>query len=53
VHELLDYAVSQTIGPYRRVTNVFIALMNDECYKRKDKLVESLTKLLDSSQSHS
>jgi hypothetical protein len=45
-HEFLDYVVSQAINPYRNVTNSLIKLLNDDAYKRKEQIVESLSKLL-------
>jgi retron-type reverse transcriptase len=45
-HEFLDYAISQVIEPYRQVTNKLIMLINEEAYKRKEKLVEVLNILL-------
>ena len=45
-HEFLDYCVSQAIDPYRKVTNKLIAMVNEEAYSRKEKIVEALTKLL-------
>lgn len=45
-HEFLDYCVSQAIDPYRKVTNKLIAMINEEAYLRKERIVESLTKIL-------
>ena len=45
-HELLDYTVSKLIEPYQKITNTMIALINDDCYKRKEVLVDGLSKLL-------
>lgn len=45
-HEFIDYAISKTIEPYKEVTNRLIALINDDAYKRKEKLVESLCQLM-------
>ena len=45
-HEFLDYCVSQAINPYRRVTNTLIKLLNEDAYKRKEKVVEALSRLL-------
>ena len=45
-HEFLDYSVSQAIEPYRRVTNSLIKLLNDDAYKRKEKIVEALCRYL-------
>jgi len=45
-HEFIDYAVSQIIEPYRLVANMLIAMINEDAYKRKEKLVERLRRLV-------
>jgi hypothetical protein len=45
-HEFLDYAISQVIEPYKRVTNRLIALVNDLAYTRKERLVETLIQFI-------
>lgn len=45
-HEFLDFGLSSAIEPYKAVTNRLIGLINEEAYRRKEKLVEALTKLL-------
>jgi hypothetical protein len=45
-HEFLDYAISKVIEPYRNVTNKLIMLINEEAYRRKEKLVEALVRSL-------
>jgi hypothetical protein len=45
-HEFLDYAISKVMEPYERIANKLIGLVNEEAYKRKEKLVEVLTKLV-------
>jgi hypothetical protein len=45
-HEFLDYAISSVIEPYKEVTNKLIALINEEAYRRKERLVEKLSTLL-------
>ena len=44
-HEFLDHCVSQAIDPYRRVTNSLIKLLNENAYKRKEQIVEALSRL--------
>ena len=44
-HEFLDYYISKTIEPYKEVTNKLIALINEEAYKRKEQVIEAITKL--------
>lgn len=45
-HEFLDHAISQVIHPYREVTNSLIAMVNQEAYGRKERLVRTLSRLL-------
>ena len=45
-HEFMDYCISQAIQPYKEVTNRLIALINDEAYQRKERLIEALAELL-------
>ena len=45
-HEFLDYAISKVMEPYERIANKLIGLVNEEAYRRKEKLVEVLTKLV-------
>ena len=45
-HEFLDYAISNVVEPYKQVTNKLIALINEEDYRRKERLVEKLSTLL-------
>jgi len=45
-HEFLDYAISQVIEPYREIANRLIMLMNEEAYRRKERLVEALRRLV-------
>jgi hypothetical protein len=44
-HEFFDYAVSKVVEPYKEVTNKLIMLINEETYRRKEKLVEVLSSL--------
>lgn len=45
-HEFIDYAISKVIEPYKEVTNRLIDLVNEDAYKRKERLVESLCQLI-------
>jgi hypothetical protein len=45
-HEFLDYAISQVIEPYKEIANNLIMLMNKEAYRRKERIVEALMKLV-------
>jgi hypothetical protein len=45
-HEFLDHVISKVAEPYQRIANRLIELTNEETYKRKEKLVECLCKLL-------
>lgn len=46
-HEFLDYAISQVIEPYRQTANKLIILINEETYRRKEKLVKELVRLIE------
>jgi len=46
-HEFLDYAISQTIEPYKEVTNRLISLINEQAYRRKEELVQRLVQVLE------
>jgi hypothetical protein len=46
-HEFLDYAISQAIDPYKEIANKLILAMNEDAYRRKEKLVESVCRLLE------
>jgi len=45
-HEFLDYIISKTIEPYEKIANKLIGLINDEAYRRKEKLIEVLAALI-------
>jgi hypothetical protein len=45
-HEMIDYAISKIIEPYREVTNRLISMINEDAYRRKEKLVEALITLV-------
>jgi len=46
-HEFIDYVISKIIEPYKEVTNRLIALINEDAYKRKERLVKSLCQLIE------
>jgi hypothetical protein len=41
-HEILDYAISKAIEPYRKIVNKLIEILNEEAYERKEILIETL-----------
>jgi hypothetical protein len=45
-HEFIDYVVSQAIEPYKSVANRLIQFLNEEAYRRKERIVEALVKLI-------
>jgi hypothetical protein len=45
-HEFMDYVISKVIEPYKLVANKLIELMNEEAYKRKEKIIGALARLL-------
>ena len=44
-HEVIDYLVNHAIEPYREVTNRLIKMVNEDAYKRREKVVEALSRL--------
>jgi len=46
VHELVDFYVSQAIEPYKEITNSLIKIINEEAYRKKEKVVETICQLL-------
>ena len=45
-HEFFDFLVSQAIKPYKKLANMLIRFENEQAYKEKERVVESLKKLL-------
>jgi len=45
-HEFVDYLVSQAIEPYMSVANKLIQLLNEEAYRRKERIIGALVNLL-------
>ena len=45
-HELIDFCVSQAIEPYKEVSNRLIRMINEDAYKRKENIVEALSRLI-------
>ena len=45
-HEFIDYAISKVIEPYKEVTNKLITLINEEAYKRKEKVIGALVRMI-------
>lgn len=45
-HEFVDYAVSLAVEPYKEMTNSLILMMSENAYKRKEKIVERLRRLV-------
>lgn len=44
-HEFLDHLVSQAIEPYKVITNALIKTLNEDAYRRKEKIIDALTRL--------
>lgn len=49
-HEFIDYAISQLTEPYKEVTNKLISFINEDAYRRKEKVVEARTRLIGDTQ---
>ena len=50
LHEAVDYLVSQAIEPYKEVTNRLIKMINEDVYRRKEKVIEALTRLVEKTE---
>jgi len=48
-HEFLDYAISKVIEPYKDVANKIMMLINEQAYRRKEDLIDNLSRLFESS----
>jgi hypothetical protein len=46
IHEVVDFCISEAIEPYRKVTNMLIQILNTEAYRRKERIVDALIKLI-------
>lgn len=44
VHEFLDYIISGVVKPYRDLLNALIKMENEKAYRRKEEVVENLSK---------
>jgi len=44
LHEFLDYCVSRLVEPYRDMLNSIIKMENEKAYRRKEEIVENLSK---------
>ena len=44
-HEFLDHVVCQVIEPYKSIANKLISAMNEEAYRKKERLIERLSNL--------
>ena len=45
-HEFIDYIVSQAVEPYKEIGNLLIRYLNEEAYRRKERVVEGLRKII-------
>ncbi len=49
-HEFIDYMISQTIKPYITLVNSLMSILTKEAYGTKEKSVEALLHLINSSK---
>lgn len=45
-HEVIDYFISQTIEPYKKITNRLIQTLSDDAYRKKERVVEVLSNFI-------
>jgi len=48
-HEVIDYIVCEAIKPYQDMTNILIKKINEDAYRKKEKMVNAITQLLEKS----
>ena len=41
-HEVLDYLIAQPIEPLKKMLNKLIEMVNDDVYRRKERVVDKL-----------
>lgn len=46
-HEFIDYLVCKAIEPYQKLANVLLSLISEQAYRKKEKVVEALLRILD------
>lgn len=47
-HEFLDYLVCKAIEPYQEIVNGLLAVLSERAYGKKEEVVESILKMLES-----
>jgi len=50
-HEFMEYLISQPMEPYKEMTNSLIKMVNEEAYRRKERVVDALMRLIGESPS--
>ncbi|MDE1863322.1 MAG: hypothetical protein KGI33_10480 [Thaumarchaeota archaeon] len=51
-HEFFDYLICKAIEPYQEIVNGLLAILSEKAYRKKEKIVESILSVLESSPSH-
>ncbi|MCJ7633361.1 hypothetical protein MUP77_13360 [Candidatus Bathyarchaeota archaeon] len=46
-HEFLDFLVSQSIMPYKKLVNVLIGMLNEESFEKKERIIKALIPLFE------
>ena len=51
-HEFVDYLLCKAIEPYQDIVNALLAVLSEKAYRKKEQIVESILKVLESPLSH-
>ena len=46
-HEFIDYLICKAIEPYQKLANILLSLISEQAYRKKEKVVEALLRVLD------
>lgn len=51
-HEFFDYLICKAVEPYQDMVNGLLAVLSERAYRKKEEIVESVLRVLESSPSH-
>jgi hypothetical protein len=51
-HEFVDYLLCKAIEPYQELANALLSVLSKKAYRKKEQIVESILKILESPLSH-
>lgn len=51
-HEFVDYLICKAIEPYQDLVNALLSVLSEKAYRKKEEMVESILKILETPLSH-